>query len=391
MMRQRNYTKDLIYKGANKTKLLCTSWSKFVIIETAIYYMVIAVSIMKKKGSDKMAVSIYDVAKRAGVSISTVSRILNNSASVSEKKVRAVQEAMQYLDYAPNQFAQGLVKQKTSLIGVYLRAGSSTIFDSTFSLQILAGIEKVLSENQYSMVLLNESSDFEEQERKTPKYMEYLRKKKIDGLILNGVNDREAYEEIVEKGYPFVYIGKRYHNQGLSVYAQFEQYNYEKIHQLYNEGHRKIVFTIYKIHLNYLDEIMMRVQKEMPDAMVFPIIIPSFEKMKETFRNALQKYVIQEKFTAMCVSSMEDTRMILYLCAELNISIPDQLSFISVEHKKDDGESICPQISAFYVPAREMGIAVTKLLLDKIQGKKIKESTIEFESIYKKRETIKTL
>ena len=49
-----------------------------------------------------MTASIYDVAKRAGVSISTVSRILNNSANVSDKKVQAVKEAMEYYQYEPN-------------------------------------------------------------------------------------------------------------------------------------------------------------------------------------------------------------------------------------------------------------------------------------------------
>ena len=66
-----------------------------------------------------MTASIYDVAKRAGVSISTVSRILNNSANVSDKKVQAVKEAMEYYQYEPNQFGRGLVKQRSNMIGVY--------------------------------------------------------------------------------------------------------------------------------------------------------------------------------------------------------------------------------------------------------------------------------
>ena len=56
-----------------------------------------------------MTASIYDVAKRAGVSISTVSRILNNSANVSDKKVQAVKEAMEYYQYEPNQFGSCLL------------------------------------------------------------------------------------------------------------------------------------------------------------------------------------------------------------------------------------------------------------------------------------------
>ena len=72
-----------------------------------------------------MTASIYDVAKRAGVSISTVSRIMNGSANVSEVKKAAVQEAMEFYQYEPNQFARGLVKQRSNLIGIYFSMASA--------------------------------------------------------------------------------------------------------------------------------------------------------------------------------------------------------------------------------------------------------------------------
>ena len=56
-----------------------------------------------------MNASIHDVAKRAGVSISTVSRVINNSAGVKDSKVAAVREALEYYDYQPSQFGRGLV------------------------------------------------------------------------------------------------------------------------------------------------------------------------------------------------------------------------------------------------------------------------------------------
>ena len=54
-----------------------------------------------------MNASIHDVAKRAGVSIATVSRVVNNSAGVKESKVAAVKEALEYYDYQPSQFGRG--------------------------------------------------------------------------------------------------------------------------------------------------------------------------------------------------------------------------------------------------------------------------------------------
>ena len=98
-----------------------------------------------------MTASIYDVAKRAGVSISTVSRILNNSANVSDKKVQAVKEAMEYYQYEPNQFGRGLVKQRSNMIGVYTPFHSGSVFESSYTLELLKGIERVLTRHNYGI------------------------------------------------------------------------------------------------------------------------------------------------------------------------------------------------------------------------------------------------
>ena len=75
-----------------------------------------------------MEPSIRDVARRAGVSAATVSRILNGTAAVSEKKAQAVREAVEYYSYEPNQFARGLKKQSSRMIGVYFPAVGGSVF-----------------------------------------------------------------------------------------------------------------------------------------------------------------------------------------------------------------------------------------------------------------------
>lgn len=174
-----------------------------------------------------MTASIYDVAKRAGVSISTVSRILNNSANVSEKKVRAVKEAMEYYQYEPNQFGRGLVKQRSNIIGVYFPFHSGSVFESSYNLELLKGIERVLTRHNYSMVLISESEEYSNRVKGTPRFLEYVRQRKIDGLLLSGLNSKsmeeEAFQQILEEEYPVVYIGKRFHKKGINVYAQYEK------------------------------------------------------------------------------------------------------------------------------------------------------------------------
>ena len=201
-----------------------------------------------------MEVSIRDVANRAGVSISTVSRILNNTATVSEKKMLAVKEAMEYYNYEPNQFARGLKKQTSNMIGVYFPGGTDSIFESAYNLELLRGIEKVLAYQNYSMVLISESREFESRKKRTPKYLEFIRQKRIDGLILSGLTSKSAEDnvdvvwKIMEEGYPVVYIGKRLHKNGLNVYAQFEHYNVKMIVVIKNSVKKQVLLHVYKVN-----------------------------------------------------------------------------------------------------------------------------------------------
>lgn len=342
-----------------------------------------------------MAASIYDVAKRAGVSISTVSRILNHSANVSDKKVAAVQEAMEYYQYEPNQFGRGLVKQKSNMVGVYFPEASGSVFDSSYNLEVLKGIEKVLSYQNYSMVLICETEDYGSRMTAAPKYMEYIKQKKIDGLILSGLTDkavREAvFQQIIEEDYPAVYIGKRLHQKGLNIYAQFEMYNIQMLKQLYQNGHRKVLFYIYVMHLRYLSEIQKQAEAAMPDLKIYPCILDDYLHARDQLVQDVKRCVNEEGCTAIVSPGMETTHQILGVCAEMKLAVPEQVSIVSVEHRKGEGQLCYPPVSSFYVPAKDMGSGAVSLLLNKIHEADTEEVSIEYETKYIERESIRRI
>ncbi len=112
-----------------------------------------------------MNASIHDVAKRAGVSIATVSRVVNNSAGVKESKVAAVKEALEYYDYQPSQFGRGLVTGTSKMIGVYSPLAGGSMFESGYMLECLRGIDNIIRESSYSLLLMNESVSYEKSEK----------------------------------------------------------------------------------------------------------------------------------------------------------------------------------------------------------------------------------
>ena len=138
-----------------------------------------------------MAVNIYDVAKLSGVSIATVSRVVNGSTKVSEKTRRKVLDVMEQCGYTPNVFARGLGLDSMKTIGILC----PDISDA-FIAQAVAFLEERLHQYEYDCILGCSGYDLEAKEAHT----KMLLSKRIDALILvsSTYAGRERHPEDVE-------------------------------------------------------------------------------------------------------------------------------------------------------------------------------------------------
>ena len=325
--------------------------------------------------------SIKDVAERAGVSISTVSRYVNKSAYVDEAKAKAIKEAMEYFHYRPSQFGRGLATKKTDLIGVYLYTLDKTpgaVFDNTYYLELLKGIEIGLRGTKYGIVILTEDSDYWKFPEKTPKYIEYFREKKVDGLILAGISDRimkkSTFDEMTKERFPLVYIGRKQHRTGMNVYAGFTQYHVEMVRYLYEAGHRRIWMSLSELHAAYAPEIMRKAGEQFPDAELH-IAVGSFE-------NEVSQIVqiVEEKYTAVCTSSMPGAQNIYLYCAEHGIRIPDDLSLIAVGSSPEEGRELSPRPAFMCTYTQRMGKSAASMLAEAIDSGELDTKSVEFQS-----------
>ena len=121
-----------------------------------------------------MGYTLKDVAERAGVSLTTVSRVINKRGYFSEQTEARIYAAMQALNYQPNSVARSLSGKKTKLIGVIL-----TNTQNQFNAELLEKIEAELFERSYKVIIAN-SSDNLEKERA---YISMLQSNQVDGLI----------------------------------------------------------------------------------------------------------------------------------------------------------------------------------------------------------------
>lgn len=144
--------------------------------------------------------TIYDVAKKAGVSTATVSAVLNGTSFVSQERTERVQQAVRELNYTINAVARGLQTRKTNLVGMLV----PDIAEPVYSVMV-KGVEDGLKQAGCSLLLGSTHNQAEEQSR----YLRLLRSKQVDGmLMLLAFGEETEAADLVAAGLPLVFIAR---------------------------------------------------------------------------------------------------------------------------------------------------------------------------------------
>lgn len=182
-----------------------------------------------------MDVTMKDVAKLAGVSLSTVSRVLNDSSLVREETARRVQKAVDKLDYQINDSARILRTNTSNLIGV-IGAG----MERPFLANLLKGIEAEARERGYALIYGDSDGEFEKEQN----HLNIMKQKKIDGIILITTNYYNDLLSIV-KNYqiPVVFASGYISDPEIScVTVDNVAAAYDIVEFLCQSGHKDIAF-----------------------------------------------------------------------------------------------------------------------------------------------------
>jgi LacI family transcriptional regulator len=177
--------------------------------------------------------TVHDVARRAGVSTSTVSHVVNNTRFVSDELRERVLAAMRELDYTPNAAARMLALKRSQTIGLIVSDIRNPFFAS-----VARGVEDVAQEQGYTLVLCN--SD-ESAQRETA-CLNALETRAVDGVLLAsaGVAD-EHLARLVRAGYPIVLVDRDLPELGApAVLLDNEGAAYSAVWHLITRGHRRI-------------------------------------------------------------------------------------------------------------------------------------------------------
>lgn len=143
--------------------------------------------------------NLYDVAKRAGVSKTLVSRVINNQPGVSQKSRGKIRAAMEELHYIPNGIARSLVLQKTSIIGVVMDSLTEPYF-----FPLIKGIEHEITQSDYRVIFCSARN----QPALKEQYLDFFSSGRTDGVLLYGSSllDTPVIQNRAKSGFPMVVV-----------------------------------------------------------------------------------------------------------------------------------------------------------------------------------------
>jgi DNA-binding LacI/PurR family transcriptional regulator len=317
----------------------------------------------KPKSAAAAAITMRDIAERAGVSIGTVSHVINENAPVREKLRRRVLDAIEELGYQPSELARGLRRNKTSILGMIIPDITNPFFPA-----VVRGAEDVAYQNSYELMLCNTDND----PAKERAYLHELRSYRMAGLILiPSVNSQINPRTDLPRGTPVVCLDRRPARwEGDSVTVDNVSGATAATDYLLQMGHRHIAaitgslqLTNAKARLEGFRTALARAHVE-----VDPEYIQEgrFDRLSgyEKTRTLLQ---LRPRPTALFASNDLIALGVLTALREAGMHCPDDISIVGFDDQ-EFAEFIQPALTTVAQPGYQMGAKGAGMLLKRVQG-----------------------
>lgn len=316
-------------------------------------------------------VTINEIAKIANVSKSTISRVLNKSGPVSSKTKQAVLDAIETLNYQPNEIARSLALQRTKTVGLIIQ----DILNQYYA-QAYWHAERILRKLGYAIIICNADNDPRVEEA----FLTSLRYKNVDGILCIGVQEDatsivnfNSREEI-----PLVLVDRKIQGYNIPSVNLDNLMGGEIVADLLVRlGHKRMMFVssdYTDAEHRRLDGFKLGLQKRGIFLKPENIIIQSEDLWHQgscdAFMEALES---PDRPTAVFASNDNKALRILRLLRKANISVPRDISVVGF----DDIETasiVHPSLTTVHQPIDKMVDLGAKMLLNYMNGESEKES-----------------
>lgn len=310
-----------------------------------------------------MAKKLTDVAKKAGVSPTTVSRVINNYGSLSQKTIDKVNLAIKELNYQPNSLARSLQGKKTHLIGIIFPTVANPFYG-----ELVEKVESRLFELGYKTILCD-SADNREKEQQ---YINMLSANKVDGIIAGAHNlGITEYENI---DLPIVSFD-RFLADGIPIVGSDNfQGGYLATENLYLYGGRKIAILTGSNESNSPTNERLNGYKSFVETKNLESKVYKFpsKSYSTALKNMEIKRILQNEEIDSIFCTDDFTALLVYNnCQDLGIKIPEDLKIMGYDGTRFI-QTYFPQLSTMAQPISDFAELLAGLLIQRIENKEVK-------------------
>jgi DNA-binding LacI/PurR family transcriptional regulator len=335
-----------------------------------------------------------DVALKAGVSPSTVSRVINNNGYVASEARKRIEAAIAELNYIPNRAAQNLRTKSYRQI-----ACISPSISNSFFAEMFMGIEEMAIELGYSLSLYNITN-------RKQNYLKQVLEGPYDGMILLASHELIMIKELLEnmQKVPLSIYWDRIEKINIPseagiphVYIDLQKVMRQSVEYLIANGHNEILFLghYYSKERNsnsrYMGYEMAMKEHHLPIKDYYRIFIEMYEDKLSTGYEAIKMLLDKgQYFTAVAASNDLLAAGAIRAIIESGKKVPEDISVIGVDNI-ELAKIVTPTLTTMNIPKREIGRMLVQQLMDQIHNENTIEKSIEVEVVLKERESVKNL
>jgi LacI family transcriptional regulator len=308
--------------------------------------------------------TLKEVASMAQVSTATVSNVINNTKHVSESVKKQVFDAMEALNYKPNEIAKSLRVQQSRLIGILI-----SDISNDFISKVVKGIENTLSEMGYNVLLCSTDSDFE----KEKEYLNVFMGKRIDGLIISssGTGDYEHYEDLLKAKVPVVFLNRcPDHFPSNMVMTNNIKGAYMATEHLIKHGNKKIGIITGPLHFSTGRDRFIGYQRALDDYGIpfrKELVLEGHFNIESGYELTKKLFEENTEVEALFISNNSMSLGAYKYIKEQGIKIPEEIAIYGYDNP-EWADIVDPPLSGIKQPAFELGVYAAKKIVDTVQG-----------------------
>jgi LacI family transcriptional regulator len=315
--------------------------------------------------------NLKEVAERAGVSASTVSRVISGSDHVNEKTRMRVLEAVSLLNYRPNELAKGLKIGRTNTIALMVPSVENQIFSV-----ITRGVEDTARKNGFTVILCNTDEDMEVEKE----YINKLKTRWTDGMIVASMLEfSDHIRKLNEEKFPVVLACRYYDDTISAVVINNYLAAYDAVSYLIKTGHKNIAIALGRTELSIYENRFKGYKEALRDhgMELDPDLIIQETNGTNSFYYLTQALLKSGKHVdAIFATSDPKAIVIMRSIHDLGLKIPQDISVMGFDNIEMSA-LMEPPLSTVSQPLYEIGALSAKKLIDLIKGKGPSKPTID--------------